>query len=386
MLLPVSPWYEGREQSYLKHYVLSEYLLRFGLIVGSTWDTINYIDSFAGPWEERDLEYGDTSFRIAVDSFREARRQLRERAGRDFRIRCVFLENEPAAFAKLDSFASSLSDVEAKALNAEFESAISALLRFAREPRDAFTFLFVDPKGWTGFSMDVIAPLLQLPRSEVLINFMTGHIRRFLQDEKSAASFQRLFGRDIRASLADLTGDAREERAIGEYMRSVKRTGKFLYVGSAIVFKPEIETPHFHLMYATRDMKGAEVFKEVEEKLFRVSHEVRATAKERRRFDRTNQMSILPPTDMHQSTGLEERRERYLGMARKRVEQRLITSGQIDYDTIWRTALAHPLVWERDLKTWIEEWRSVGKLRIPTLTGRQRVPQLGRDQLQWVGK
>ena len=386
MLLPLAPWYEGREQSYLKHYVLSEYLLRFGPIVGSHWKTINYIDSFAGPWEERDREYRDTSFRIAVECFRVARDKVRERLNRELRVRCVFLEKDPLAFTKLDAFARSLPDIEATALNTEFESAVPQLLKFARASREAFTFLFVDPKGWTGFSMDLIAPLLQLPSSEVLINFMTGHIRRFLKDEKSACSFEHLFGRDIRDRLTGLTGDAREERAIGEYMRSVKRTGNFLYVGSAIVFKPEIEAPHFHLMYGTRDDKGITVFKEVEEKLFGVSHEVRASAKERRRLGRTSQVSMFAPTDIHQSTGMEERRARYLDMARARVERRLVEAGRIDYDSIWRTALAHPLVWERDLKAWIEKWRAEGKLTIPTLTGRQRVPQVGRDVLEWVAR
>jgi three-Cys-motif partner protein len=383
-MLPLTPAYDGREQSYLKHYVLSEYLLRFGLIVGSRWTTINYIDSFAGPWEERDPEYRDTSFGIAVDRFRTARTHVLEKSGHDLRVRCRFLEKDRAAFRKLDSYAKSLSDIEAKALNAEFESAVPDLVEFARKAPDAFTFLFVDPKGWSGFAMDSMAPLLKLPSNEVLINFMTGHIRRFLEDEKSAASFERLFGRDIRDQLADLTGDAREERAIREYMRSVKRTGGYLYVGSAIVFKPEIETPHFHLMYATRDMKGAKVFKEVEEKLFEMTRDVRATAKERRRAAETGMESMFAPGSLHKSTAIDDRRSRYVPMAKARVQQRLMQSGRIDYDRIWRIALAYPLVWEKDLKEWIAEWKAKGQLKIPTLTGRQTVPQLGRDDLEWV--
>ncbi|HEV7242254.1 MAG TPA: three-Cys-motif partner protein TcmP [Thermoanaerobaculia bacterium] len=383
-MLPLTPWYDGREQSYLKHYVLSEYLLRFGPIIGSQWRTINYIDSFAGPWEHRDAEYRDTSFGIAVECFREARARVREMFGRDLRVRCRFLEKGKSAFEKLDVYAQSLSDIEARALNTEFEAAVPNLLAFASEPRNAFTFLFVDPKGWSGFSMDVIAPILQLPSSEVLINFMTGHVRRFLEDEKSATSFVRLFGRDIRDEFAGLTGDAREERAIREYMRSVKRTGRFLYVGSAIVFKPEIETPHFHLMYGTRDNKGVKVFKEVEEKLFGVTREVRAVAKERRRVAQTSQASMFAPSDMHKSTALDERRSRYLRMAKARVEQRLVHSSRIEYDKVWRIALAYPLVWESDLKTWIAEWKAAGQLRIPTLTGRRSVPQLERDVLEWI--
>lgn len=385
-MLPLKPSYEGREQSFLKHFVLSEYLVRFGRIIGSSrWSTINYIDSFAGPWDHRDPAFRDTSFGIAVDCLRDAQSYVREKYGRDLRVRCRFLEKEKPAFAKLRAYAESLADIEAKALNTEFESAVPELLQFARETRNAFTFLFIDPKGWAGFAMEVIAPLLRLPDSEVLINFMTGHIRRFLEDEKSAASFIRLFGHDIRERLAGLTGDAREERAIREYMLSVKRTGNFLYVGSAIIFKPEIETPHFHLMYATRKNKGIAVFKEVEEKLFGVTREVRAEAKARRRATETGMDSLFGAADIYKSSAMEERRRRYLEMAKTRVQQRLIRAGRIEYEIVWRTALAYPLVWESDLKAWIADWQATGEVRIPTFTGRQRVPQFGRDQLEWIG-
>lgn len=384
-MLPLAPWYEGREQSYLKHFVLSQYLLRFGPIIGSRWSTINYIDSFAGPWEHRDSECRDTSFGIAVESFRNARTYLGEKSGQHLRVRCRFLEKDRSAFQKLDSYAKSLTDIEAEALNTEFELAVPQLVKFARAVPGAFTFLFIDPKGWTGFTMNLMAPLLQLPNSEVLINFMTGHILRFLKNEDSTASFERMFGRDIRDQFEGLSGDLLEERAVREYMRSVKRTGRFRYVSSAIVFKPEIETPHFHLMYGTRDHKGVKVFKEVEQKLFGVTEEVRATAKARRRFEATSQSSLFAPADMHRSTAMEERRSRYLDMAKTRVRQRLTESGRIAYDGIWRTALAFPLVWESDLKDWIAGWRATGQLTIPTLTGRQSVPQVDRDELEWIG-
>lgn len=386
MLLPLSPWYDGREQSYLKHFVLSEYLLRFGPIIGKHWSTINYIDSFAGPWEARHPEYRDTSFGIAVESFRAVRQKVRELYGKNLTVRCRFLEKDASAYARLDEYARSLPDIAAAALKTEFEVAVPDLVRFVREQRNAFTFVFIDPKGWSGFAMDVIAPLLQLSSNEVLINFMTGHIRRFLEDEKSAASFVRLFGRDIRDQFAGLTGDPREERAIREYMRSVRRTGRYLYVGSAIVFKPEIETPHFHLMYATRDNKGARAFKEVEEKLFEITTEVRASAKERRRVERTSQMSMFTPAEIHPSSAMNDRRARYLLMARDRVQQRLVHSGRIAYEKIWRTALAHPLVWESDLKEWIADWTAAGQLHIPTLTGRRTVPQLEVDELEWIAR
>ena len=43
--------YEGREQAYIKHCLLEEYLPEWGYKVGSQWDSLVYVDGFAGPWE-----------------------------------------------------------------------------------------------------------------------------------------------------------------------------------------------------------------------------------------------------------------------------------------------------------------------------------------------
>jgi three-Cys-motif partner protein len=380
-MLELSPWYDGREQSYVKHYLLEQYLARFARIIGFTWRTITYIDSFAGPWESRHPEYRDTSFGIAVNSLREARQWFAQQHGRDLQIRCLFLETDKKRFEKLKAYADSLADVEAKALNEEFEKAVPDILNFVNAGSDTFTFLFVDPTGWTGFALDVIRPLLQTKPNEILINFMTGHIRRFLETENSVESFVRLFGRDIRDRLTGLEGDAREEKAVGEYMRSVKNAGDFLYVGSAIVFKPEIETPHFHLVYATRHNKGVKAFKEVEQRLAEVESDVRAAAHERRSL----QTSFLSAREMHPSPVIADRRKRYLQMAKSKVRAKLEQSRSVTYAVLWRMALAYPLVWEQDIRGWIDEWKTACQVRIPTMTGRRQKPDPNRDEVEWIG-
>lgn len=40
--------YRGREQTLVKHFILRQYLKRFAHIVGSHWDSITYVDCFAG--------------------------------------------------------------------------------------------------------------------------------------------------------------------------------------------------------------------------------------------------------------------------------------------------------------------------------------------------
>lgn len=59
--------YEGREQTYLKHFVLKNYLERVAYNIFSFQDNFAYVDCFSGPWKSGSQSYEDTSFKIAID-------------------------------------------------------------------------------------------------------------------------------------------------------------------------------------------------------------------------------------------------------------------------------------------------------------------------------
>src|SRR5271166_1740692 len=101
--------YEGREQSLVKHFILSKYLEQFALIVGFHWKCISYIDCFAGPWNVRSDELNDSSFAIALNELRKARTILNEH-GKELKIRCMFLEKDASAYTRLRQFATSVKD------------------------------------------------------------------------------------------------------------------------------------------------------------------------------------------------------------------------------------------------------------------------------------
>jgi hypothetical protein len=42
--------YKGKEQTYIKHTLLNNYLYRLFMIIGQYEDSISYVDCFAGPW------------------------------------------------------------------------------------------------------------------------------------------------------------------------------------------------------------------------------------------------------------------------------------------------------------------------------------------------
>jgi three-Cys-motif partner protein len=376
--------YERREQTRVKHYILQRYLERFARIVGHYWDSITYVDGFAGPWNVRSPELKDSSFAIALEELRKASDTLADK-GKTLRLRCFFLEENREAFEQLQSFAGRVTDAKVEVRNGSFEQSVGRILDFIREGgHRTFPFIFIDPTGWTGFACEPISPLLRLDPGEVLINFMTSHIRRFIEDINSRQSFEGLFGSsEVMDRVAGLSEQDRDDALVSEYSRVLKREGRFKYVLSAIVLHPEIDRPHFHLIYATRHPKGVEVFKKIEQSAMQEMERLRAGAQKRRREERSGQQELFQPAE----TGVEspyyvQLRDRNLESARRRVLELLRLRRRVLYDDAWILALEGPLVWESDLKSWIKDWQATGRLQIEGLAGQERVPS--RDKSHFL--
>lgn len=369
--------YVGREQTLVKHFILRKYLERFALIVGSYRDTITYVDCFSGPWNSRSQELKDSSFSIALEELRKACGRYKEQ-GRTIKLRCFFLEKDPEAYAKLAEFAEHVDDAEIETRNCELAEAIHDILRFVRQGGvRSFPFIFIDPTGWSGFAMDTIAPLLQLNPGEMLINFMTSHITRFIESpqEETRQSFEVLFGSGVyQAEIQGLSKQEREDTLVQLYAQNVKKTGGFSHVCSAIVLHPEINRTHFHLIYATRHPKGVDVFKEVEKKAMSVMAQARADAQQRRRT-KSGQQELFSSRFGYDQTYFNSLRERYLTKAQMLVRNLLQSKLRVLYDDVWALALTIPLVWESDVKGWIRQWEKEGFLKIQGMTLRQRVPR-----------
>ena len=103
----VSEIYIGREQSYLKHQVLYEYLIEWGIKLASVGKQrqvrLCYVDAFSGPWKARGANLEDTSIAIGIKALRAAS----EIWGGDVRIEAFFVEKDPLAFGELERFVAS---------------------------------------------------------------------------------------------------------------------------------------------------------------------------------------------------------------------------------------------------------------------------------------
>jgi three-Cys-motif partner protein len=226
----------GREQAFVKHYLLKHYLASWGFKTGSKWDPLVFVDGFAGPWGSKDQEFLDASFGIAFKALTEAVDGLLKL--RKIRVHgaCIFVEKDKVAFAKLDHFARKHSNdiVRAVALEGLFNENIKAIDEYvATVGVNPFKFVFLDQKGWAATPMDQLKPFVQMRSCELLFTLMTSHLTRFVDMKELTPAYDALYGRpgvlDKIRSQPKGTGQ-REEVAVQEYCKSLRDVCRFRYV------------------------------------------------------------------------------------------------------------------------------------------------------------
>ncbi len=366
-------YYKGNEQTYLKHFFLERYLETVAFHIGYTYREFVYVDCFSGPWKAADEQLADTSIRIALDKLNYVRDGLAAQK-RNANIRAIFVEKDPMAFRALETTLSLHGGaVETMALSGTFEENILTILKAVGT---TFAFFFIDPKGWTGFAMDSITPVLRHQPGEVMVNFMYDFINRFINfpEPTNEQSLDRFFGttrwRDIR------NASDRETASLDCYQDQLRSAGSYPYVTSTRILKPHSDRAYFHLVYATRNPKGIIKFRDVEKQTVTEQDVIRTTAQREHREAKTGQteLAFAPTTDL--SNVIQEERTRRLQEAQNRLFS-ILRQGPIRYEQLQPRILEIPLVWNTDLNKILMAEHHGGRLRIDGLATKQRVPQAG---------
>jgi three-Cys-motif partner protein len=354
--------YTKREQSWFKHFALQNYLEAAARIIGS-WKDISYVDCCAGPWESRSPNYSDTSFGIAVKVLQESQDWLRSRAKYP-QFRALLIEEKSEPYGQLAAFAASVNDerIRVEARNWDFTQHSTEIVQFVVNP-PSFAFIFVDPTGWTPAQISGLEPLLRIKPGEILINFMSSFIVRFLHDE--ATDMSNILGPDYR-EIRVLNHEEQEDEAVRRYCELIRRKGDYQYVCTLPVMKPDQDAIHFYLIYGTRNAKGVEVFKQVEERTERETEVVRASRQQ-------NERNI---GDLFSAEVLYRREERYKRLserskanARRALDSIISERGNVRYEDCWAETLQFPTVYESDLRAWLKSQEEAGFIRID---GRKR--------------
>jgi three-Cys-motif partner protein len=341
-----TPYY-GREQTLVKHKMLKRYLGAAARIIGSRYRGFVYVDCCSGPWKSATDDLSDTSFSIALDELRTAREFLRKH-GHNVEFRCLFAERDGGAFRQLQRFCDSISDIEIRLLPGDFTEKTNDILQFIHARPGSFPFFFIDPTGWSPLAITKIEPLLRTTPSEVLINFMTSHIKRFLE----SSDFEVKFGPDYMQKIMRQTGQDRDDLAAYSFADEIRKF--YAYTSTSVVLNPLRDQTHFHLIYGTRHPKGIEKFKEAEKSCFGFMEAVRLDAQHRRAPD--DEQGVLFELTPTEDKYLQKLRRHYLTQALE-----VVTSEnkrkQLDDEEAWKVASRFPLVWKTDIRAWLDASR-----------------------------
>jgi three-Cys-motif partner protein len=373
--------YQGREQSYVKHVFLERYLERLVHKTASTYDHIVYVDGFAGPWHSANEQFQDTSFGIALNALRQARATWKG-AGHEVKMSAYLVEQDSAAYRRLAGISSQYPDVEVRTYHDDFLRALPTIL--GNISPAAFSFFFIDPKGWR-FRLHDLAKMLQRGRSEVIFNFMFDFINRAASMKEPAIEqgVDELipFG-DWRQKLqsAELRGATSEDRKaiiVEAFGESLAKIGSYKYVAETTVLKPLSDRALYCLCYATRHPKGIEVFRDCQLKALQEQARTRAVTKVKHAEAITGQHEIFE--SLHEMAPNEL--EKMLAAERMAAEKTLIEltpnapEGAAKYESIWPRVLAKHVVRLPDVNRIAARLRKEQIIIFPNWESGKRVPQ-----------
>ena len=287
MAATVPEIYEGRVPALVKHTLLKNYLEKLVLIIGMNGRKVGkaeicYVDCFAGPWGSDDEDLDGTSIVLSLQTLAACKAEL-AKLGVDARMRALYVEKDDKAFKKLSTFLAerATSEVEHECRHGDFVDLRSDILTWCSN--SAFTFFFVDPKGWRPIMIDVMEPLLKRPRSEFLINFIYDFINRTMSIPAFEADMRQLLRRSV--DVKGMSPSERETALLGAYRDGLKACvpsgrgeyrARTAYVG---VMHPSQERTKYHLVYLTSHHTGIVEFMEISEKVDIVQTRVRAATR-----------------------------------------------------------------------------------------------------------
>jgi len=368
--------YKGREQSYVKHVLLEQYLEALIYKTASAYPHIVYVDGFAGPWQSSNEQYEDTSFGIALRALRRAKASWKS-TGRDVKMTAILVEKAPAAFKELQALPPKFPDIDVKPLHGDFVGLIPTIL--ANIPADAFAFFLLDPKGW-GISLNALEPILARDKSEVLFNFMFEFINRAasIDDPHVVAGLNQLLpSGEWRAALSKAaTSDERKAVLVDAFSNCLSAIGRYKHICETTILRPDKDRPLYSLFYGTRHDTGLEVFRDCQVKALEAQAKTRATTKVDKAEQKSGQSELFG--SLHEMS--ENEATAFLETERAQARETLLaitpdSASPVLYKNLWPEVLARHVVRRVDVNKLAADLKKQGMLIFPDWESRKRVPQ-----------
>lgn len=283
--------YDGREQAWIKHQLLENYLEKLLLIIGMSARPegkveICYVDCFAGPWGDDSEQMEGTSIAISMRTMAMCRQKL-AKLGVNATMRALYVELDKRAFGRLSDYLQKATPagVNAECREGDFLALRQDILKWCGNT--AFAFFFIDPKGWKTVGIPNLRPLLARPRSEFLINFMYDFINRTAAMREWQGEIAEFLDQPVEVvqSLEGATPQIRENALLSTYREGLKnalppqraRFGpRTAYVR---VMDRHKERAKYHLVYLTRHPVGIIEFMQISQDIELIQKRIRVAKK-----------------------------------------------------------------------------------------------------------
>lgn len=378
--------YQNREQAFIKHTILRTYLQRLLMIIGRNETTINYVDCFSGPWSEESNELEDTSIGISLQQMKQAAESLSVQFGRQVKFRALYIEKDKKAYGKLNEFLTGKdhSPIEVKCIHGDYTAHLDDIAWWTE---GAFTFFFVDPKGWKRvINAPTLAPLLKLKKAEFLINLMYDFFNRAASMEEHAADAAELLSKPI-VFCGTETSAERQQLIISSYREAINQIygGKTTYVP---VERPGKDRVLYFLVYLTRHPIGIMVFKEAAEEMLLVQRVTQFETRLRQQMESSVTQDLFAP-DAEASPFSDITIEDNRISAKKYLMQRLSNIPLlIDYEC-WASFLQETDLYPSDFQLAFKELVKEGKVKnldasVQRRTKRPVKPNWSNKSERWV--
>ncbi len=254
-LWPISP------HTACKHEILRRYLGGwYPKLSSKPGRTILYVDGFAGPGRYRGGEPGSPIIALQAIASHPVKR--------DSGVRFLFVENNEQRYHHLCGEIEAISSkfppnfvVETK-LGA-FDETLSGILDLVDTQNRLLspTFAFIDPFGFAGTPIRLIARIMANPKCEVMVNFAYDSVNRFGHEEQNRKHVTELFGTAEWEQVVSLSDpDARRHFLHGLYVRQLKKVGNASYVLS-FEMRDQFNQTEYYLDYGTNSVEGIRVMK-----------------------------------------------------------------------------------------------------------------------------
>lgn len=248
--------------SKVKSLIASQYFKAWAMVMTGTKSkesNVGYIDLFAGPGK---FEDGSESTPILI---------LKDAIGTD-RIKhslwSYFNDRDQGSIDSLRREISGLPGVECLAHAPGFNCLLVSPA-IADDLRAYFlrpTFVFADPFGYVGISLQLLGRLLKHKKSELLVFFNTNRISPGVANPFVKEHIDALFGVEraaaVRQRVRDLHGLDREEAVLDSFEEAM-RNGGFAYITRFRFASMSQDRTSHHLIHCSRHPKGEEIMKDI---------------------------------------------------------------------------------------------------------------------------